>query len=199
MNETSIPASASLTTNFDPLHHRSLSSHVYPQSPYYVGLTVTENMCMKLKPLSVTCYRTRWTSCMLRAASQIALQCVSWRTSSITASFQQMWWSHLTTSTTSSASPPELISCTCCHNCTSHEMLPRNLDTAQLLSEWSATAANQLWSLACMRHRCAHNVTVWNKQTRTWANVQPDGRPAEHRWCTGALCSMPQSLADAHY
>ena len=29
-----------------------------------------------------------------------------------------------------------------------------------------------------------------------WANAQPDGRPAEH---IGALCSTPQSLADAHY
>ena len=28
-----------------------------------------------------------------------------------------------------------------------------------------------------------------------WANAQPDGRPAEH----SALCSTPQSLADAHY
>ena len=30
-----------------------------------------------------------------------------------------------------------------------------------------------------------------------WANAQRDGRPAEHR--CGALCSTPQSLADAHY
>jgi len=29
-----------------------------------------------------------------------------------------------------------------------------------------------------------------------WANDQRDGRPAKHRW---RLCSMPQSLADAHY
>jgi len=29
-----------------------------------------------------------------------------------------------------------------------------------------------------------------------WANAQPDGRPAEHRWHP---CSTPQSLADAHY
>ena len=28
-----------------------------------------------------------------------------------------------------------------------------------------------------------------------WANAQRDGRPAEH----SALCSTPQSLADAHY
>ena len=28
-----------------------------------------------------------------------------------------------------------------------------------------------------------------------WANAQRDGRPAEY----GALCSMPQSLANAHY
>ena len=34
------------------------------------------------------------------------------------------------------------------------------------------------------------------KRTRMWANAQPDGRPAEH---SGALCSTPQSLADAHY
>ena len=32
--------------------------------------------------------------------------------------------------------------------------------------------------------------------TRMWANVQPDGRPAD---IGGALCSTPQSLADAHY
>jgi len=30
-----------------------------------------------------------------------------------------------------------------------------------------------------------------------WANAQRDGRPAEYRW-RGALCSTPQSLADAH-
>jgi len=29
-----------------------------------------------------------------------------------------------------------------------------------------------------------------------WANAQRDGRPAEY---SGALCSTPQSLADAHY
>ena len=34
------------------------------------------------------------------------------------------------------------------------------------------------------------------KKTRMWANAQPDGRPAEHRW---RLCSTPQSLADVHY
>jgi len=33
-------------------------------------------------------------------------------------------------------------------------------------------------------------------QTRMWANAQRDGRPAEY---SGALCSMPQSLADVHY
>ena len=33
--------------------------------------------------------------------------------------------------------------------------------------------------------------------TRMWANAQPDGRPAEH--IGGALCSTPQSLANAHY
>jgi len=32
------------------------------------------------------------------------------------------------------------------------------------------------------------------KQTRMWANAQRDGCPAK-----GALCSTPQSLADAHY
>ena len=32
--------------------------------------------------------------------------------------------------------------------------------------------------------------------TRMWANAQRDGRPDEYR---GALCSTPQSLADAHY
>jgi len=29
-----------------------------------------------------------------------------------------------------------------------------------------------------------------------WANAQRDGRPAD---IGGALCSTPQSLADAHY
>jgi len=29
-----------------------------------------------------------------------------------------------------------------------------------------------------------------------WANAQRDGRPAN---ISGALCSAPQSLADAHY
>jgi len=32
-----------------------------------------------------------------------------------------------------------------------------------------------------------------------WANAQRDGRPVEYRWRRGALCSTPQSLADAHY
>ena len=32
--------------------------------------------------------------------------------------------------------------------------------------------------------------------TRMWANAQPDGRPPN---INGALCSTPQSLADAHY
>ena len=31
-----------------------------------------------------------------------------------------------------------------------------------------------------------------------WANAQRDGRPAEYR-TGGALCSMPQSVADAQY
>jgi len=32
------------------------------------------------------------------------------------------------------------------------------------------------------------------------ANAQPDGRPAEHSYTGGAICSTPQSLADAdHY
>jgi len=31
-------------------------------------------------------------------------------------------------------------------------------------------------------------------QLEMWANAQRDGRPAD-----GALCSTPQSLADAHY
>jgi len=34
------------------------------------------------------------------------------------------------------------------------------------------------------------------RETRMWANAQRDGCPAEHG---GALCSTPQSLADAHY
>jgi len=33
------------------------------------------------------------------------------------------------------------------------------------------------------------------KKLEMWANAQRDGRPAEHN---GALCSTPQSLADAH-
>jgi len=34
-----------------------------------------------------------------------------------------------------------------------------------------------------------------------WANAQRDGRPAEYRWrpLFNALCSTPQSLADAQY
>ena len=32
--------------------------------------------------------------------------------------------------------------------------------------------------------------------TRMWANAQPDGRPAS---IGGALCSTPQTLANAHY
>jgi len=27
-----------------------------------------------------------------------------------------------------------------------------------------------------------HNVTAETHETRMWANAQPDGRPAEHRW-----------------
>ena len=34
-----------------------------------------------------------------------------------------------------------------------------------------------------------------NNRLEMWANVQRDGRPAEYN---GALCSTPQSLADAH-
>jgi len=34
-------------------------------------------------------------------------------------------------------------------------------------------------------------------ETRMWANTQRDGRPAEY--IGGALCSTPQSLADAQY
>jgi len=33
-------------------------------------------------------------------------------------------------------------------------------------------------------------------QLEMWANAQRDDRPAEY---SGALCSTPQSLADAHY
>jgi len=162
MNETSIPASASLTTNFDPLHHKSLSRHIYPQSPYYVGLTVTVNVCMKLKQLSVTCYRTRWTSCTLRAASQIALQCVSWRTTSITTSFQQTWWGHLTTPTTSSASPLELILCTCCRNCTSREMLPTKPDILGGGNYW-LTCSDTFGDLPCIcpLYTMRHYAHVW--------------------------------------
>jgi len=35
------------------------------------------------------------------------------------------------------------------------------------------------------------------EQTRMWADAQRDGRPVEY--IGGALCSTPQSLADAHY
>ena len=35
--------------------------------------------------------------------------------------------------------------------------------------------------------------------TRMWAIVQRDGRPAEYLSIGGALSSTPQSLADAHY
>ena len=41
------------------------------------------------------------------------------------------------------------------------------------------------------------NRAIDNKNViRMWANAQRDGRPVEYR-C--ALCSTPQSLADAHY
>jgi len=39
--------------------------------------------------------------------------------------------------------------------------------------------------------------TVEKKKTTMWADAQRDGRPAEY--LGGALCSTPQSLADAHY
>jgi len=35
-----------------------------------------------------------------------------------------------------------------------------------------------------------------DKRLEMWANAQCDGRPSEH---SSALCSTPQSLADAHY
>ena len=40
---------------------------------------------------------------------------------------------------------------------------------------------------------------IWRgkKETRMWANAQRDARPVPNTG--GALCSAPQSLADAHY
>jgi len=37
------------------------------------------------------------------------------------------------------------------------------------------------------------------ERTRMWANGQPDGRPAKHRWQPLFNAGTPQSLADAHY
>ena len=31
-------------------------------------------------------------------------------------------------------------------------------------------------------NRCLPNIMKINVNTRMWANAQPDGRPAEHRW-----------------
>ena len=55
-----------------------------------------------------------------------------------------------------------------------------------------------MWTETC---RLSDSVSVHTdyssvSETRMWANAQRDGRPAE---IDGALCSMPQSLADAHY
>ena len=41
-----------------------------------------------------------------------------------------------------------------------------------------------------------HDLNQWLK-LEMWANAQRDGHPAEY--IGGALCSTPQSLADAHY
>ena len=43
-----------------------------------------------------------------------------------------------------------------------------------------------------------HYASLQLKKTRMWANAQRDGRPAEYT-VGGALCLMPQSLADAQY
>jgi len=37
------------------------------------------------------------------------------------------------------------------------------------------------------------------RKLEMWANAQRDGRHAEYRWRPLALCSTPQSLAEARY
>jgi len=47
--------------------------------------------------------------------------------------------------------------------------------------------------------QCSVTSVCWQNtnKTRMWANAQRDGRPPKIGG--GALCSMPQSFADAHY
>ena len=48
---------------------------------------------------------------------------------------------------------------------------------------------------AVFQHK-KHSLHVeYNNKLEMWANAQCDGHPAKH----GALCSTPQSLADAYY
>ena len=62
----------------------------------------------------------------------------------------------------------------------------------------SATSCQQEWATKLLRKGQLCWIGIGTRVTRMWANAQRDGRPAEHR-LGGALCSTPQSLADAHY
>ena len=55
------------------------------------------------------------------------------------------------------------------------------------------------------KHTLTISKEMYNtKETRTWADAQRYGRPAEYRWCplrkfgNSIPCTMPQTLADAH-
>ena len=54
------------------------------------------------------------------------------------------------------------------------------------------------WQVEIGLHQfdCLSQVKNSLEVTRMWANAQPDGRPAEHRW---RPLFNAQSLADAHY
>ena len=60
---------------------------------------------------------------------------------------------------------------------------------------WLVVSIFRLSAQIRLYQRRSHTVKPLLK-LEMWANAQRDGRPAEYR-C--ALCSMPQSLADAHY
>jgi len=88
--------------------------------------------------------------------------------------------------------------------------LSRDARQRQRQSQWAQVDQTELdltWLWTRSHNRLFHyhhqsitiidrRILVQTLQNRMWANAQPDGRPAEHRWC---LCSTPQSLADAHY
>jgi len=62
---------------------------------------------------------------------------------------------------------------------------------------WLSASSTDLWREDKHIHANAiYSDTRNTYTTRMWANAQRDGRPAEQG---GALCSTPQTLADAHY